>query len=118
AAGVLARADDGAREAERGVEGWIGSASRRPVFWFVNLMECHSPYLPPRPYNDLPPRSRLRAAAEARRHLTIDAIWRAAAGGFDVADDALARMRHLYRRSVRMADDWLGRVPEDLDRRR
>jgi arylsulfatase A-like enzyme len=93
----------------------IEETPRRPFFWFVNLVECHSPYLPPRPYDDLPLAQRVRAGAEARRHLTLDAIWRACAGGFDIPDDAIARMRHLYARSVRYMDDWLGRVLERLD---
>ena len=113
--GVRARADDGAAEAERVLGRMIDERPEQPCFWFVNLTECHSPYLPPRPYNDLPPLDRLRAAEEARRHLTLDAIWRACAGGFDVPDEALERMHHLYRRSVRALDDWLGRVLAHLE---
>jgi arylsulfatase A-like enzyme len=112
---VRARVDDGARAAESALRGWMPRAGDRPFFWFVNLIECHSPYLPPRPYNDLGPVERWRAGEDARRYLTLDAIWRACAGGFDVPDAALERMRHLYRRSVRCLDDWLGRVLEALD---
>jgi len=114
--GVRARNDDGAAEAERVLCRMVDERPRQPCFWFVNLTECHSPYLPPRPYNDLPALDRLRAAEEARRHLTLDAIWRACAGGFDVPDEALERMRYLYGRSVRALDDWLGRVLEHLER--
>ena len=46
-----ARHDEGAAAARERVAGWIREA-RRPFFWFANLMECHSPYLPPRPYDD------------------------------------------------------------------
>ena len=83
----------------------------------MNLVECHSPYLPPWPYNDLGPIARLRAAEEARRHLTLSGIWKACAGNFDVAPGALERMRHLYARSVRLMDDWLRDLLADLDRR-
>ena len=83
----------------------------------MNLVECHSPYLPPWPYDDLGPIDRLRAAEEARRHLTLSGIWKACAGGFDVAPAALERMRHLYARSVRLMDDWLRDLLDDLDRR-
>jgi arylsulfatase A-like enzyme len=114
-AGMRARSDDGAGEAGRVLARMVDERPRRPCFWFVNLTECHSPYLPPRPYNDLSALDRMRAADEARRHLTLDAVWRACAGGFDVPDDALERMRHLYRRSVRSLDDWLARVLEHLD---
>jgi arylsulfatase A-like enzyme len=96
----------------------IGERPRTPFFWFVNLVECHSPYLPPRPYDDLPLWSRVKAGEEARRHLTLDAIWRACAGGFDIPDDAIGRMRHLYARSIRYMDDWLARVLERLDQAR
>jgi arylsulfatase A-like enzyme len=113
--GVRARADDGAAEAERIISGWIAEPQEQPFFWFVNLVECHSPYLPPKPYNDLGPLDRLRAAEDARSYLSLDAIWRACAGGFDVPPDALARMRHLYGRAIRLLDDWVGRLAERLD---
>jgi arylsulfatase A-like enzyme len=110
-----ARVDDGAAASEQVLAAMIEERPATPFFWFVNLVECHSPYLPPRPYDDLPLWSRVKAGEEARRHLTLDAIWRACAGGFDIPDDAIARMRHLYARSVRYMDDWLGRILERLD---
>ena len=112
---VSASVDDGAGEAEAVLRRWIAADRDRPFFWFVNLVECHSPYLPPRPYNDLGPLDRWRAGEEARRHLTLDAIWRACAGGFDVPAPALERMRHLYGGAIRLLDDWLGRLLEALD---
>lgn len=115
--GVRARADDGAAEAERALGRLLEDGDERPFLWLVNLVECHSPYLPPRPYNDLSPLRRLLAAEEARRHLTLSQIWRACAGGFDIPDAALERMRHLYRRSVLALDDWLGRLLTALDDR-
>lgn len=114
--GVRARVDDGAAGAAATLGDWIARRDERPFFWFVNLVECHSPYLPPRPYNDLPPLQRLRAAEEARRCLTLDAIWRACAGRLGFEADALARMRRLYAGAVRYMDDWLARVLEQLDR--
>ena len=114
---VSARADDGASDAAAVLDEWIGSWSGDPFFWFANLVECHSPYLPPRPYNDLPAIARARAADEARRHLTLAAIWRTCLGPFDVPDAALGRMRHLYARAVRYLDDWLAQLLERLDRR-
>jgi arylsulfatase A-like enzyme len=109
--------DDGAAEVERILEGWIADAPQQPFFWFVNLVECHSPYLPPRPYNDLGPWQRLRAAEEARRHLTLSEIWKGSAGGYDVPEPTMARMRHLYARSIRSMDDWLERLLSSLERR-
>ena len=107
-----ARADDGAAEAGEVLQRWLGDATAdRPTFWFVNLIEAHSPYLPPRPWNDLGLRHRLRAAAEARRHLTLGEIWRGCVGELDVPPDALDRMRHLYARGrARPAARQIGRA--------
>src|SRR5437016_1832691 len=76
--------------------------------------ECHSPYLPPRPYGDLSLLERLRAADDARRYYKLESIWRSCVGGFDMPDDALDRMRRLYRASIRYMDDWLARLLERL----
>jgi arylsulfatase A-like enzyme len=114
---LRAETDDGAAEAGRVLRAWIGDWSGTPTFWFVNLIECHSPYLPPRPWNDLPPWDRLRAAREARRHLSFEAICRTCAGPFDVPDGALERMRHLYGRAVGYMDRWLADVLAALDQK-
>ena len=111
-----ARVDDGAGDAERAIAGWLKEDLKPPFFWFVNLIECHSPFMPPRPYNDLSALQRLRVAEEARRHLTMSELWRACLGGYDIPNDTMARMRHMYGRSVRLMDDWLARVLERLDR--
>src|SRR3954453_959338 len=113
---VRAHIDDGAAEAERIIDQLLASRDPdRPFFWFVNLIECHSPYLPPRPQNGLSLVQRLRAADEARRHLTFQGIIEACTGTSEVPEPALERMRHLYARSVRSMDDWLGRVLDALD---
>ncbi len=119
AEGVRARVDDGAAEAAAALSGFLdeGAGDDRPFYAFVNLVEAHSPYLPPRPYNPLGPLDRARSAAEARRHLTMGEVWRACAGGFDVPAAALERMRTLYAAAIRLLDDWLARVLDDLDRR-
>ncbi len=114
---VRAKTDDGAAAAGAMLRSWLDRQGSKPWFWFVNLVECHSPYLPPWPYDDLGPVDRLRAGEEARRHLTLSGIWKACAGGFDVAPAALERMRHLYARSVRLMDDWLRDLLAELDRR-
>jgi arylsulfatase A-like enzyme len=112
-----ARVDDGAAAARDIVTGWIDDLSDERFFWFVNLNECHSPYLPPHPYSDVGLLGRLRAAEEARRYLTMGAIWQACVGGLEVPEEALERMRHLYGQSVRLMDDWLGDVLGALDAR-
>jgi hypothetical protein len=114
---LLARVDQGAAASAEIVDGWLAGPPKPPFFWFINLMECHSPYLPPRPWNDLGPLARVRASAEARRHLTMNAIWRASVGGFDIPTDTLERMRHLYAKSVGLMDAWIGRLLTMLDER-
>ena len=113
--GARARVDDGAAEAEQTIGRWIGQPRDAPFFWFVNLIEAHSPYLPPKPYNDLGIADRVRAASEARRYLTLGAIWKACAGGFEVPAEVIDRMRYLYAASIRQMDDWLARLLEALD---
>lgn len=115
---ALARVDDGTAEAGREVRAWIDATPEgRPFFWFVNLIECHSPYLPPRPFDGLGPAGRLRAASEARRYLNLPAIWRSCAEREPIPDDALARMRRLYAGALRYQDAWLADLLEVLDGR-
>jgi arylsulfatase A-like enzyme len=115
--GTRARVDDGAAETgrvlRRSIEDWSG----RPTFWFVNLVECHSPYLPPRPWNDLHKLDRARAALEAKRYLNLLAILLYVGGALDIPDAAFERMRHLYKRAISYMDAWLADVLEALDRR-
>lgn len=115
--GLRSRSDDGAGAVEGILSRWLDDRADEPFFWFVNLVECHSPYLPPLPYNDLSPIGRMKAADEAREYLSLDAIWRTCLGVNEVPEEALERMRHLYARSVRLMDDWLARVLERLDDR-
>lgn len=109
------RVDDGAAEVRRGLEQRIAAAGDQPFFWFVNLIECHSPYLPPRPYGGVSTLERIRAAEDARRYYTFEGIWRACVGGFDVPDSTLERLRRLYASSIRYMDDWVGQLLERLD---
>ncbi|HYZ91760.1 MAG TPA: sulfatase [Actinomycetota bacterium] len=110
----LARVDNGLSVVERRMNDWI-SQTPRPFFWFVNLIECHSPYLPPRPYNDLGPLRRLLAGRDARRYQTLEGVWKACATETPPPRPSLERMRRLYDRSIRMMDDWLARLCERLD---
>jgi len=110
------RADDGAAAAGAVISSWIEEPPAKPFLWFVNLVECHSPYLPPRPYHSARAVERLRAAEDARRYLNLAAIFRICAGAVEVPEDALERMRRLYAGSVRYADDWLEAVLARLER--
>lgn len=114
---VLARIDDGLLEAEDVVRRWISESGERPSFWFVNLMECHSPYLPPKPYNDLPPSRRLRAGWEAAKYQSHRGFTEVCTGSLHPSAAAYDRMRYLYQRAVRSMDDWLARVLEAMEAR-
>jgi arylsulfatase A-like enzyme len=115
--GLRATRDDGATqigaELRDAIERWSGS----PAFWFVNLCECHSPYLPPRPWDDLGAQDRIRAALEAQRHLSFQSICLFAAGRWQIPNEAFARMRHLYARAASYLDQWLAGVLDALSRR-
>ena len=117
AGGLRARDDDGASAVGRGlresIAGWAGT----PTFWFVNLVECHSPYLPPRPWADLLPADRIAALIDAKRYLGFESICLHVAGRRRIPPSALDRMHHLHRRAAAYLDDWLAGVLEALDSR-
>jgi arylsulfatase A-like enzyme len=115
--GLRSRSDNGAAELGSALRGSIAEWSGRPTFWFVNACECHSPCLPPRPWNDLAPRGRLQAALEARRHLSFESLLLYVAGRHMIPDEAMERMRHLYSRAAAYLDRWVGDVLDALDRR-
>jgi arylsulfatase A-like enzyme len=115
--GLRSRSDDGATAVGRALRESIAAWSGTPTFWFVNLSECHSPYLPPRPWNDLPPADRVRAALEAKRHLNFESICLYAARHHEIPEPAFERMRRLYQRAVSYMDSWLAGVLESLDAR-
>jgi arylsulfatase A-like enzyme len=107
--------DDGAGAAEAILAAALDDLDDRPFFWFVNLVECHSPYLPPRPFTDKGPIERVRAAHVCRQHYTMGALWQSCLGELQPTDDELDLMRHLYARSIVQLDAWLGRLLERLD---
>jgi sulfatase-like protein len=111
-----ARSDDGAAQIELLLRQWLKDEPPRPFFWFVNLVECHSPYLPPKPYNDTNIVSRLRTANDVHRYQTVGGVWRACATRDPISTSALGRMRYLYGRSIKALDDWLARLLEEMDR--
>src|SRR3954451_16616119 len=114
-AGWQARDDDGAAEARSIVERWAGEITDQPFFWFVNLMECHSPYLPPRRWSDLSGPGRVRAARDAARWQTMRSFYRVSLGEERLPDDVIERTRRQYAASVRSLDGWLADLLELLD---
>ena len=92
---------------DKQVQRWLAE-EHRPFFWFINLIECHSPYMPPQPYNDLGPLGRVLGAEDARRYQTLQGVWRCCATGITPPQRSLDRMRRLYDGSIR-ADGRLAR---------
>jgi arylsulfatase A-like enzyme len=117
AEGLRSRSDDGAADVGVRLRHSIDDWSGQPTFWFVNLSECHSPYLPPRPWNDLAAHDRMRAALDVKRYLSFLSICLQVARREDLPAGPLARMRHLYERSISYMDSWLADVLERLDAR-
>jgi arylsulfatase A-like enzyme len=111
---VGAQADDGAARAGSLFKRWIAEVGPRPFFWFVNLVECHSPYLPPKPYTVRSPLTRVLAADEAFRHLTFEAFFLSGLGKRTAPPRAIKRMRTLYRASLRYVDACLGDLFESM----
>jgi arylsulfatase A-like enzyme len=115
--GVRSTSDDGAAELGAKLRACIECGDPRPAFWFVNLVECHSPYLPPRPWNDLGAWDRVQAALDSQRYFNFESICRHVAGVQSIPDESIERMRWLYGRSVSYMDAWLADVLDALDRR-
>jgi len=82
----------------------------------VNLIECHSPFLPPKPFNPLGAIDRWKSAADASRYLNVGSIWRCSLGAYDVPDDVIERIARALRRDARRNSTrgWRG-VLEHLD---
>ena len=111
-----ARVDDGAAAADAALREALAARTGRPFFAFVNLMECHSPYLPPRPFSELGPVARWRAVGDSMRYLSNRAqSLRVNTGEVRLGTDTLGRWRRHYAAAVRMVDGWLGRTLEWLD---
>ncbi len=91
------------------------AASGRPLFLFVNFIEAHLPFTPPRPYR------RGLEAQERRASYLLDfsyseRVWPYVIAGEESFDDRdLALMRRLYQASVRYLDDRVGEIVTAVD---
>ena len=112
---LAGRADHGARAAGPILDKALAEVVERPFFAFVNLMEAHSPYLPPIPYGGVAPLRRLGMAEAARRHYTFAGICRACARIDPVPAETVERAAHFYRAGIRYMDDWLADRLHALD---
>jgi arylsulfatase A-like enzyme len=109
--------DRGGREALRHFEDRLADVRSEPLFAFVNLMETHAPYDPPRPYYPYPfwrraKTRRLSGGTEkARRFLSYNT--RVAAP----PDDYVGTIRSLYYRAACYEDWLLGKFVQAVERR-
>ena len=100
--------DDGARHGRAVLETWLADRTlSKPFFWFMNLVECHSPYMPPHPFNSLGLVDRLRAAVATARFQTFDGFLRINVTEETIDPASLDLMRTLYLDSIRWLDHWL-----------
>ncbi len=111
--GIDSGGDKGVQQAAR----MIGSRDPRPWFGFVNLMEAHVPYAPPRAHNELKGPAGLRAPAVSRKRRSYENTLRSNLGEDVFTDDELATIRALYRGEIRYLDELVGRlldaIPDD-----
>jgi arylsulfatase A-like enzyme len=115
---ALGRRDHGLRQGASVADRWIEETvrERRPSFLFLNLMECHSPYMPPSPFNQLGPLARVKAYREGKKYLNMMSVWKANLARQVPPPDVLARMRELYLQSVQYIDHWFGEFVRKLQR--
>lgn len=115
AEGLRARDDDGASRIGAALHADISAAGGQPTFWFVNLVEAHSPYLPPRPWQSGGAVERVRTALETQRYLGFEAICRQVAGELRAPLETLERLHRLHERAVAYLDAWVAEILQALD---
>ena len=88
----------------------------QPFFVFVNYMEAHRPYIPPREY-----RERFMTPAQVERSYRVDrsweTIWEYTFGRRDLSDEELEITRATYDAALLELDELFGSLLETLDER-
>ncbi len=104
--------DKGGQQTVAEVARWLAARpAERPFLLFVNFVEAHSPYLPPRAFRTLPAGTSQLEAIRAQRG--FDPVgWHAEARGPDGRRER--GVRALYAASVRYQDAVLGSLLEAL----
>ncbi|HEY7283789.1 MAG TPA: sulfatase-like hydrolase/transferase, partial [Actinomycetota bacterium] len=108
--------DLGSREALEHVRALADdTGDRRPWFLFVNVMEAHAPYLPPRGFGELAPRDRFKGPALHRRYMNEEFLAAYTVGAVDdIVKEELKVLARLYRAEVEYADAFLAGTVEAL----
>jgi len=113
---LYGKVDKGGRRALHQFQRWIGEPVAAPLFTFVNLMELHDPYDPPRPHYPYAfwkrPRTRiLSGGSKASRQI------RAAFEFGQPPAEYVSVVRNLYLAAARYEDWLLGRFVEAVEDR-
>jgi arylsulfatase A-like enzyme len=89
--------------------------SRRPFFWFVNVMEAHAPYLPPARFLPRWRADRLVAPAIVHRYLDERFVLSHNLGRGTLPSRAAGILRELYAGEISYADEFLRRFVHILE---
>lgn len=110
--------DSGARQIVADFDAWLPRRPRgAPFFAFLNLMEPHAPYVPPRRFQRLETRERFRAGQlAARLHHSPDLMLPFNVGLRSLEETDLSILRRLYEGEVSCADEAVGVLVETLER--
>jgi arylsulfatase A-like enzyme len=113
----LLRGRDFGAEAALGVARELASAARkpgrRPLFWFVNVMEAHAPYLPPSAYLPSWP-DRMMAPSVVHRYLEERSVLSYNVGRGTLPAGAERMLRRLYAGEISYADAFVGELVDVL----
>ncbi|PSQ01728.1 sulfatase [Halobacteriales archaeon QS_5_70_17] len=104
--------DDGAERTTRWVERWLaGREARSPFFLFLNYIEPHVEYDPPREYAEpfLPEGATYEEAASVRQDPRAFDV-----GEYSLSDRDFELLQALYRGELAALDDHLGRIRDAL----
>ena len=88
----------------------LGERADVPFFGFVNLMEAHVPYAPPRAHNELHGLDGLRAPASSRKRRSYEHTLLYNLGRDLFTEQELRTIRALYRGEIRYLDALAGRL--------
>jgi arylsulfatase A-like enzyme len=108
---VRGRSDDGAARATSFVESWLADRDTDPFFLFVNYLEPHLEYRPPRRLAEqfLPPGTTYEEANEVPQE-----PWAYLAGDVTLSDSELEMLRGLYRAEIAYVDEQLAALRDAL----
>ncbi len=100
--------------AESATLAWLDSVgSKRPWFVFINYMEAHRPYIPPRAY-----REQMMSEEEVRRSYRVDRswlpMWEYTFGLREYSEEDLSLTRATYDATLRELDDLFAELLEAL----